>query len=127
MSQKTLAQKLFIKEESSVLIINQPDNYGSLLGELPKNVKILSEFVKNLDFIQLFATNKSDLENQLPELKKYIQKEGKIWISYPKGTSKMKSDINRDNLREYSLSIGLKAVSMISIDKNWSAMRLKVI
>ena len=53
--------------------------------------------------------------------------DGKFWVSYHKGPSKIKTDINRDILREYALSIGLKAVAMISIDKNWAAMRLKVL
>ena len=52
--------------------------------------------------------------------------DGKLWVSYYKGTSKIKTDINRNNLREYAQSKGLKTVAMISINKDWSAMRLKI-
>ena len=126
MSQKTIAQKLFIKEGNKVLFLNHPEEYLSLIGDLPKNIVFSSEAEDNLDFIQVFVKNKAELEAQLPKLKKKMSDDGKLWISYYKGTSKIKTDINRDNLREYALSIGLKAVAMISINKDWSAMRLKI-
>jgi len=127
MSQKTIAQKLFIKEGNKVLFINVQEDYMSLLGDLPKNVEFSSESDKGVDFIQIFAENKAELEEQLPTLKKKMNDDGKLWVTYHKGTSKIKTDINRDILREYTLSIGLKAIAMISIDKEWSAMRLKVL
>ncbi len=127
MSQKTIAQKLFIKEGNKVLFINAPEDYISILGDLPKNVEFSSESDEDLDFIQIFAENKAELEEQLPTLKKKMTDDGKLWVTYHKGTSKIKTDINRDILREYALSIGLKAVAMISLDKDWSAMRLKIL
>ena len=103
MSQKTIAQKLFIKEGNKVLFLNHPEEYLSLIGDLPKNIVFSSEAEDNLDFIQVFVKNKAELEEQLPKLKKKMSDDGKLWISYYKGTSKIKTDINRDNLREYAL------------------------
>ncbi len=50
-----------------------------------------------------------------------------IWPTYPKGTSKMKSDVNRDSIREYATGVGLETVALIAIDDDWSAMRCKVV
>jgi hypothetical protein len=50
-----------------------------------------------------------------------------LWVTYPKGTSKAKVDVNRDSLREYDLTIGLQAVSLLAIDDVWSALRLKTV
>jgi hypothetical protein len=48
-----------------------------------------------------------------------------LWVTYHKGTSKVKTDINRDTINAYAHSIGWEGVAMISIDDDWSAMRLK--
>ncbi len=48
-----------------------------------------------------------------------------LWVTYPKGTSKVKADINRDIIREYARTIGLEAVALVSVDDTWSALRLK--
>jgi hypothetical protein len=48
-------------------------------------------------------------------------------VSYPKGTSKVNTDINRDTIGLYAQSIGLQPVAMISIDDTWSALRLKIV
>lgn len=126
MSQKPIAQKLLIKENDKVLLINEPKGYRSMLGKLPANVAILTEpATKPLDFIQIFAASKKELD-QLNKLKSVLSRKGLLWVTYPKGTSKVKTDINRDIIREYAQTKGLQAVAMVSIDDTWSALRLKV-
>jgi hypothetical protein len=49
-----------------------------------------------------------------------------LWVTYHKGTSKVKTDIHRDMINAYAHSIGLEGVAMISIDEDWSALRLKL-
>ena len=48
-------------------------------------------------------------------------------VTYYKGTSRVKTDINRDTISAYTHSVGLEGVAMISIDDDWSALRLKPI
>ena len=71
--------------------------------------------------------SRKDLEEQLPRLKPFLAPKGLLWVTYPKGTSKLKSDINRDGIAAYALTIGLQAVAMISVDEDLSALRLKVV
>ena len=127
MSTKPLAQKLFIKKGNRVLFVNATNGFIEKLGKLLKEVEILDEPEDNLDFIQLFAKNKEELETLLPKLKNYLNLQGKLWLSYYKGTSKIKTDINRDTINEYGQSLGLKGVAMISIDDDWSALRFNII
>lgn len=56
------------------------------------------------------------MESQLPKLKTLLKPKGLLWVSYPKGTSKVKVDINRDSIREYGQSIGLEAVALVALD-----------
>ncbi len=126
MSDKTVAQKLLIKENYKVLFINEPENYKAILGDLPKNVTILSEPTKSVDFIQFFVSSNVELKDGLIELKQYLSPKALLWVTYPKGTSKIKTDINRDIIREYAQTIGLTSVAMISVNDIWSVLRLKL-
>ena len=60
-----VAQKLLIKENYKVLFINEPENYAAILGELPKNVTMLTEPTISVDFIQFFVTSDKELKKGL--------------------------------------------------------------
>ncbi|MCJ7731781.1 hypothetical protein MUP51_05640, partial [Candidatus Bathyarchaeota archaeon] len=85
---------------------------------------------KEVDLAQLFVTDMKGLKDKLPKLKKMMKKNGVIWVTYPKGTSKLAKegnvDINRDSIWKYGDEIGLTGVSMISIDDTWSGFRMKI-
>jgi len=126
LSSKPIAQKLQIKENFSVLLVNEPEGYGSMLGKLLAGVTVSTEPNKPFDVIQVFLTSKKELENQLAKLKSTLKPKGILWVTYPKGTSKVRTDVNRDIIRQYAQKIGLQAVAMVSIDETWSALRLKI-
>lgn len=125
MSEKTIVQKLFIKSNTKVLLINPPEGYLTRIGNLPEAVTILSSSSHPVDVIQVFVNNRAELEAQLPHLKGLLTPKGILWVTYHKGTSKVKTDINRDTINAYALTIGLIGVAMVSIDDDWSALRLK--
>ena len=50
-----------------------------------------------------------------------------LWITYPKGTASIKSDINRDSIRAFAAPFGLEAVAICAVDDDWSALRLKAV
>lgn len=127
MSDKTVAEKLLIKSGYKVLIVNAPEGYEKILTDLPQGVKILEKLDKNVDLIQLFVNTLAELEAELKALKPLLKPAGILWLSYPKKTSKIKADINRDSINAYAITIGLQGVSIVSIDDTWSALRLKII
>lgn len=126
MSDKTLAQKLQVKPSRSLLVVNPPENYAAMLGPLPEGAKVLSAAVEPADIVQVFVKDRRELERQLPKLKTAIKPGGMVWVTYYKGTSKIKSDIHRDSINAYAHSLGMEGVAMVSIDDDWSALRLKV-
>jgi hypothetical protein len=126
MPEKSVAQKLLFKENYTVLLQNEPDNYRTMLGELPAKVTILPESKGPVDLAQIFVTSKKEMEAAVKKLKTNLRPSTLIWLTYPKGTSKVNSDINRDVIREYVEANGFKTVGLISIDDTWSALRLKL-
>jgi hypothetical protein len=127
MSEKSIAQKLFIKPGCKFLLVNPPDGYLVKMGELPQGTVLLSNSSSLVDAIQVFVANRAELEEQLPKLLDLMAPKGMLWVTYHKGTSKMKTDIHRDSINAYAHTLGLEGVAMISIDENWSALRLKLI
>jgi hypothetical protein len=127
MSEKTIAQKLFIKAGQRLLFVGAPAGYPDQLGPLPEQVTVVPAAEAPIDMIQVFVDSRAELEAQLPRLKGLLAPKGMLWVTYHKGTSRVKTDIHRDSINAYAKSIGLEGVAMISIDDDWSALRLKLV
>ncbi len=127
MSEKTIAEKLSIKPGTKFLLVNPPAGFIAQIGELPAGVNLLSDSSSQVEAIQVFVANRAELVAQLPQLARLLSPKGMLWVTYHKGTSKVKTDINRDTINAYAHSIGLQGVAMISIDDDWAALRLKLI
>jgi hypothetical protein len=86
---------------------------------LDKNQKNLNALVfinNNKEFLSFL---KNDLDN--------MEYDSVLWFAYPKGTSKVKTDINRDTIRTTGEKYGITAVTIVSIDSTWSALRFRPI
>lgn len=120
---QTLAQKLQLKPGRTALFLNAPPDYVAGLA-LDPAVTMLAE-PGLADVIQLFVRNRAELELQLAGAKALLQPGGMIWATYYKGTASIKTDIHRDSINDYAKTLGLEGVAMVSIDADWSALRLK--
>ncbi len=125
MSDKAVGQKLALKPGSRFLLVNSPDGYTSDIGALPAGVELVNAAAGPVEAIQVFVANRRELEAQLPGLSKSLKSKGMLWVTYHKGTSKVKTDINRDTIAAYARTIGMQPVALISIDTDWAALRLK--
>jgi hypothetical protein len=77
-------------------------------------------------FALLFAHNKQEVEEWLPRILPYLEEDAVFWIAFPKKSSKIKTDINRDILAEFLQDqTPLRPVSNVSIDETWSALRFR--
>jgi hypothetical protein len=126
-SDTPIAKKLQIKPGRIVLLVNAPKGYATRLGKLPNDVKVLKSPSKPADVIQVFVASRRELEAQLPKLKAKLNAGGALWVTYYKGTAKVKTDINRDSVNAYAHTLGLEGVAIISIDDDWAALRLKAV
>jgi hypothetical protein len=124
-SDKTIAQKLQIKDKQVVRLVNAPRGYADTLGPLPAEAKLVTKAAKPVEVLQVFIKSMAELEKWLPEFKDAVAPAGRLWVTYPKGTSGIETDINRDIIAAYAQTMGWQVVAMIAIDATWSAMRLK--
>lgn len=120
-----LAKKLGIKSGFQIHLVNQPGHYKSLLTDFPESaVEVQKPKEGTIDFIHVFCRAMHELKMELPRLKPLLKKDGLIWVSWPKGASKIPTDLNRDIIRKYILdNIKLVDVKVAAIDKDWSGLK----
>lgn len=121
-SKTPLTKKLGIKTGFKLLLRNTPDHYFDLLLGLPEDTVVLED-LQPADFIHLFCTHSEELSKLGPLLKSQLKKDGLMWISWPKGKSKIPTDLNRELIREHGLGIGLVDVKVAAIDEDWSGLK----
>lgn len=124
MAGRPVYQKLYLKPGKRLAVVRPPDDWETLLGGVPEGVEHVSE-ADPADIVLAFVENRTELEAQLPTLRTRLADGGALWIAYHKGTSPIDSDVNRDVIMRVAPEHDLKAVAIISVNDDWSALRLK--
>ena len=106
-SGKGLGQKLGIKSWSRVKTRNAPAHYLQLLGELPADAQVSARIRKPVDFVHLFAIARAQLVTELKRALADIEQDGAVWVSWPKKSSGVRTDLTEDVIREVALPMGL--------------------
>ena len=119
-----LVKKLGIKPDYHIAILNAPVDYANTLGELPPVTHGELNTAHALDFIHFFTTSRAELEAEFSALKAALNYSGMLWISWPKRSSKVPTDLNEDIIRQIALDNGLVDVKVAAVDETWSALKL---
>jgi len=121
-----LAKKLGFKEGCRVRIKNAPDDYLDLVSPRPENVHISKSIRKDVGIFHFFTRSSSELKSQLPKLISTIDQNGMIWISWPKKSAKVPTDVTEDVVRAEALKADLVDVKVAAIDDVWSGLKLVI-
>jgi hypothetical protein len=126
MTQSKLSKKLRIQPGQRLLFVNAPGGYVESLEPLPEGIEFSGSTGPDHDFVHLFVKDTGDLETYGPAAFESVKYDGLVWISYPKGSSKVDTDLNRDSLWELMTeTTGLRPVTQVSVDATWSAIRFR--
>ena len=121
-----LVKKLGIKESFRIKAKNAPDNYLELLAPLPDAVHISSRLRGSIDLWHMFTRSRRELTQLLGYALADIRQNGMIWVSWPKKSSGVASDITEDTVRKCALPMGLVDVKVCAIDETWSGLKLVI-
>ncbi|MCY7421036.1 MAG: YdeI/OmpD-associated family protein [Chitinophagaceae bacterium] len=126
MSHQSLFEKLELKDERNLLIQGLPSSIEKQFIKLSysKNVTPLLK-LKKIDFALVFAINVNQLNGILREVIPALHKEGKLWVAYPKTTSKISSDLNRDCSWSVLTQNQYETIVQVALDHVWSALQFK--
>ena len=122
-----LWKKLGYTAGGSAYVKGEPSNYISLLT-LPADVVVtwLPRAKSDMEFVHLFATSASQLKSKLESVRKRIVPGGVIWVSWPKKSSGVTSNITEDTIRDLALPMGLVDVKVCAVDEVWSGLKLVI-
>ena len=111
-----LAKKLGIKEQTSVVAVGAPTGYHKLLEPLPAAVRFAAKIDQTVDIVHVFSTKKAELARALAGYRKALQPNAAVWVSWPKKSAKVATDITEDVVREVALPLGFVDIKVCAVD-----------
>jgi hypothetical protein len=124
----SLIKKLGIKAKQRLIILNAPEGHSEQIGNmLPADIELVSAQATDgkFDVVLQFVHNKAEVEKVTPLAIEMVKPGGRLWVSYPKQSSKIPTDINRNILWKIFPNVEWRPVTQISIDEIWSALRFR--
>lgn len=122
----SLVKKLGIKPEFRIAAINPPEPYERVVEGIPTDT-VLTDFPNtNLDFIHFFTKSRDELKSLAPKMIRSIKDSGMIWVSWPKKSSKVPTDITEDTIRAILLPLGLVDIKVCAVDEVWSGLKMVI-
>lgn len=121
-----LAKKLGITEGAKVFADRAPPGYRGLLAPLPPSVRFVSRPDRTTSLVHLFRTRKADLQRALVRYRKTLDPGATVWVSWPKRSARLPTDITEDVVREVALPLGFVDVKVCAVTDVWSGLKLVV-
>lgn len=117
-----VAKKLGIKPNTTIALVNPPENFTKTLGPLPKGVTIQRPSFHQSDLVILFTKTQEDLQNLLVKTASELEPNGKLWIAWPKKSSQTTTNLTQAAVRKTGLTLGLVGYKVCSIDATWTGL-----
>lgn len=121
-----LTKKLGIKDTSVVQALNAPSGYKSWLVGLPPGATFANRLTPSVDIVHLFVTKRSDLEKHLRSLRDRVQPDCTVWVSWPKQSAKVPTDVTETVIREVCLPLGWVDIKVCAVNETWSGLKLMI-
>lgn len=121
-----LVKKLGIKEGFRIALWNPPDNYADLLGPLPTGAGEVAAGESGVEFSHVFAKTRRELQAGLDAARAGMAEKGMIWLSWPKKSSGVETELDGNIVRETGLEIGLVDIKVCAVDETWSGLKFVI-
>jgi hypothetical protein len=122
-STRSLSDKLGIRPGTRIVALGAPASYRELLAPLPKGASIAARLPAAAGFLHRFARSKNELQADFPRLAAALQDDGTLWISWPKKSSGIDTDLTENVIRDLGLALGLVDVKVCAVDDMWSGLK----
>jgi hypothetical protein len=123
-----LSKKLGFKPGTTVALINAPAFMKAVVTEVGAKAKLAKDAkaVTSTAAAHIFVTEATALKSALNALLKVLDRDGMIWVSWPKKASKVTTDITEDTIRKLALPLDLVDVKVCAVDDVWSGLKLMI-
>jgi len=114
-----------LKPGQHAAIVAAPAEYLKQLWPLPAGVTVATDLRGKYDWVQVFVKSRIELERLAPRAIRALKSESILWISFPKGSSKIQTDLTRDEGWDVLQKSDLKWITLISVNETWSAFAMR--
>jgi hypothetical protein len=121
-----LPKKLGIKEKFRVSFVELPADVRAELRDTLRTCDVASDARGPLDFAMVFVKTKAELKKQFARAAKQIAPAGMLWVSWPKKTSGVASDLDENIVRRVGLEAGLVDVKVCAVSDVWSGLKFVI-
>ena len=118
-----LVKKLGLTEGLVIFVSDPPSAYFDWISPLPKGLNVKQKLAGELDFIHLFVRQATVFQKEFLKTKKHLKKTGMLWVSWPKKSSKVPTDLDENIIRDFGLLQGLVDVKVCAVDETWSGLK----
>ncbi|AXR59766.1 DUF3052 family protein [Leptospira mayottensis] len=122
-SGKSLGDKLGLKAGMKVFFEDLPEDVRKELKDQLVGVELFETLKDSLDYLHVFVKESEKLRKRFPKLVEHLSEKGMIWISWPKGSSKVPTDINENIVRNIGLELGIVDVKVCAVSDIWSGLK----
>ncbi len=121
-----LPQKLGIKPGFALCVRGAPREYAGIVAPMPDGVHVAAKVTGRTDLVHIFATARSKVATELAAARKSLRDDAMIWVSWPKKSSGVSTDITEDTVRAVAFPLGLVDIKVCAVDETWSGLKLVV-
>lgn len=121
-----LPKKLGIKEDFRIAFIGLPASVKAELNDALKTCHIIKDGPGPLDFAMIFVKTQTELKKQFSEVSKQLAPDGMLWVSWPKKTSGVATELDENKIRKIGLDEGLVDVKVCAVDEIWSGLKFVI-
>lgn len=121
-----LAKKLGVSSGTRVFVSDAPRHYLALVAPVPEGARFVKRIDEQTDIVHVFATERARLAAVLRSTLAKLRPDAAIWVSWPKKSSRVLTDITEDTIREVALPMGLVDIKVCAVDEIWSGLKLVV-
>ena len=121
-----LAKKLGYKASTRVVLIGAPNDYLAMIKPLAADVVFKRTATSGTDLAHVFVTERAVLAKQLSGLRRQLKPEAAVWVSWPKKSAKVDTNISEDVIRQVALPLGFVDIKVCAVSQVWSGLKLVV-
>jgi len=121
-----LPKKLGITSTTRLTVLGGPSEYRSILGEVPVGAQVSPRLTDDTNIVHLFVTQHDALSTELSRLRKALNPDATVWVSWPKKASRVPTSVTEDVIRDLALPLGFVDVKVCAVTEVWSGLKLVV-
>jgi hypothetical protein len=121
-----LPEKLGLKPEFRIAFFQLPGDVKTTLKDSLSACRLIKDGRAELDFAMIFIRSQAEMKEQFLKFSRQLAPAGMLWVSWPKKTSGVVTDLNENDVRRIGLTAGLVDVKVCAVSEVWSGLKFVI-